>query len=76
MKRINTETFYITSKSAGTRNNRYLDVFEAINYLRSMPKGKQDKFGVTCVETYTYFDDDGNFDRRETYECFVDLAEY
>ena len=75
MKRTCTEVFYITSH-AGTRNNKYDDPWEAVKYLRSMPKHKQQMFGVTCVETYTYYNEDGSLHHRESYENWINEEDY
>lgn len=70
------EVFHITSIKSGFRNNIYYDVLDAIKALYELPANKREKFGITCVETYAYFDDSGDFLERETYESWVNVDDY
>lgn len=69
------ELFCLADRKTGAHRSRKYDFFiDAIEAL--LKSSMKDKFGVLCIETYTYFDDDGNFKTREVYENFIDEDDY
>ena len=69
------EQFYIMSY-AGHRNQKFDDPWKAVEFLRNMPKYKQQMYGITCEETYNYYNEDGSFHHREVYENWIDVKDY
>lgn len=71
-----TKIYYITNKMTGQHKEEFADPYRAIDHLHSLPVEESYKYGVTCVETYAYFDEDGFFYERDTNEKWVDELEY
>jgi len=68
--------YYITNKMTGQHVGEYETPYKALEGLHSLPVEKGYKYGMTCVETYTYFDEYGFFTEQDINEQWEDELKY